>query len=143
MSGIIRVLLVDGDVATRNELKQMLSSEEGIMVIGEVSGEKSELAKAKQLSPDITIVLAGYGMSYEKSVNSACAISEANLPAKVIIMAEDPLKYLAPAIKAGAAGLLSDSIGRNELLSTIRRIHLWFPGSLSSGSTQPKRDSTL
>jgi two-component system response regulator DevR len=143
MSGIIRVLLIEGHEAARKGLRQMLDSEEGVMVIGEASGQEAVAAKASELSPDVAIVLAGDSMPDEKIVDSACAISEAKLPVKVIIMAENPVHYLLPAIKAGAAGLLSDNIGRNELLSAIRRIHLWFPGSISPDNTLSNWDSTL
>ena len=143
MSGIIRVLIVDGDEATREGLNKMLSSEEGIMVIGEARSGEAALAKVQELSPDVAIVLAGDTMSDEDSINSAFAISKAKLPVKMIIMAENPVQYLVPAIKAGAVGLLSDGIGRSELLSAIRRIHLWFPSSLSSGSSLPSWDTAL
>jgi len=143
MDRIIRVLLIDGHESIRKELRNSLSSEEGIVVIGEVNGEETSLAEATELSPDVAIVLAGDRMPDEKIVDSACAIGEAKLPVKVIIMAENPLHYLLPAIKSGAAGILSDSIGRDELLSAIRRIHLWFPSSQPSDSTLSDWDSTL
>lgn len=132
MSGIIRVLLVNGDEATRKGLSRMLCSEEGIMVISEAGSVEAALMKAKELSPDVVIVLADGNTPHEKTIGSIRALSEAKLPAKVVIMAENPVQHLLPAIKAGVAALLPDCIGRSELLSAIRRIHLWFPGSLSS-----------
>jgi len=142
MSGIIRVLLVNGDEATRKGLSRMLCSEEGIMVIGEAGSVEAALMKAKELSPDVVIVLTDGNMPHEKTISSIRALSEAKLPAKVVIMAENPVQYLVPAVKAGAAALLPDCIGRNELLSAIRRIHLWFPSSLSSNGTLPNWDTT-
>lgn len=142
MSGIIRVLLVDGDEATREGLSQMLCSEEGITVISEVRSGEAALAKAEKLSPDVTIVLASDNMPEEAVIDSARAIGQ-KLPTRVIIMAENPVQHVLSAIKAGAVCLLSNNISRDELLSAIRRINLWFPGSLSSNSTQLSSDTTL
>ena len=127
MSGVIRVLLVDGDEDVREELGRMLGSEEGMMVIGEAPSGEAALAEAKKLSPDVAIMLAGDDVPDEDVICSARAISEARLPAKVIIMAENPIQYLVSAVKSGVAGILSKDIDRDELLSAIRRIHLWFP----------------
>lgn len=143
MSGIIRVLLVDGDEVKREGLSKVLRSEEGISVIGEARSGEAAVVKVQELSPDVVIVLAGDNISDEDTVSSAFSISKAKLPVRMVIMAEDPVQYLVPAVKAGAVGLLSDSIGRNELLSAIRRIHLWFPSFLSPGSSLPSWDTAL
>lgn len=143
MSGIISVLLVDGDEVKREGLSKVLCSEEGISVIGEARSGEAAVAKVQELSPDVVIVLAGDNISDEDTVSSAFSISKAKLPVRMVIMAEDPVQHLVPAIKAGAVGLLSDSIGRNELLSAIRRIHLWFPSSLSPGSSLPSWDTAF
>lgn len=142
MSGIIRVLLVDGDGATREGLSHMLGSEEGITVISEARSGKAALAKAKKLPPDVTIMLTSENMPQEAVIDGARAISQ-KLPTRVIIMAENPMQYVLSAIKAGAVCLLSNGISRDELLSAIRRINLWFPGPLSSSSTPLSRDTTL
>jgi DNA-binding NarL/FixJ family response regulator len=42
----------------------------------------------------------------------------------IIILNDNP-KYLAPAIKAGAVGFLTRSIGRDELVAAIRLVYLW------------------
>ena len=127
MNGAIRVLLVYSNEDAREELNQMLGNEEGMMVIGEVRSGEAALAEARRLSPDVAILLTGNNTPDESIIYSARAISEAQLPAKVIIMTESPMRYLVSAIKLGATGILPSDIGRDELLSTIRKIHLWFP----------------
>lgn len=127
MNGVIRVLLVDGDKDAREELIQILGSEEGIMVIGDVRSGEAALAEARRLSPDVAILLADDDMPDESIIYSARAISEAQLPARVIILAESPMQYLISALKSGVTGILPYDIGRDELLSTIRKIHLLFP----------------
>lgn len=63
-------------------------------------------------------------------IDTTCAINEARLPAKIIIMAENVTQYLVPAINAGAKGVLRKDISRDELVSAIGRIHLWGHGPL-------------
>ena len=42
-----------------------------------------------------------------------------------IIVLNDNRNYLAPAIKAGVAGLLTGNISRSEFIAAIRIIYLW------------------
>lgn len=120
----------------------MLCSEEGITVISEARSGEAALAEAEKLSPDVTIVLASDNMPEETVIDNARVIGQ-KLPTRVIIMAENPIQHVLSAIKAGAVCLLSNNISRDELLSAIRRINLWFPGSLASNSTQLSSDTTL
>ena len=122
------MLLVDGDKDVREELNQMLSNDGGLRVIGEVKSGEAALAEARKLSPDVAILLAGDDMPDENIIYSARAITEAQLTSRVLIMAENPMQYLVSAIKSGVTGILPNDIDRDELLSTIRKIHLWFPG---------------
>ncbi len=128
----IRVLLVGGNEAVGERFSQMLSGEEGIIVAGEAKSGEEALAEAKKLSPDVILMLTDDRMSGGNVIDTARAISEAQLPARVTIIAENPTQYLVSAVKAGAAGLLPKNISRDELLSAIRKIHLWSLGSFSS-----------
>lgn len=132
MNKVIRVLLVSGDEAIRERVGQMLSSEEGIKIVGAAGSGEKALAEAKALSPDVILVLTDNSMSGMDGIDTARAINEAQLPARAIIITENPIQYLVPTIKAGAAGLLPKDISRDELLSAIRKIHLWSPGSFAS-----------
>ncbi len=115
----IRALLVGGN-------------EEGIVAIGQARSGEQALAEAKKLSPDVILMLTDDRMPGMNGSDTTRAITEAQLPAKMIIITENPLQYLVPAIKTGAAGILPRNISQNDLLSAIRIIHLWSPGSLSS-----------
>ena len=109
-----------------------MGSEEGIVVIGQAGSDEEALVKVKELSPALIIVLTDDNMMPDMNgIDTARAITEAQLPAKVIIMTESPLQYLVPAIKTGAVGILPKNISHNELLTAIRSIYLWSPGSLS------------
>ena len=106
MNGIIRVLLVGGNEVMREELSRILGSEEEIIVVGEARGGEEALAEARKLSPDVVIALTDDRMLGTNISDTARAITEAQLPFKVIIIAENPVRYLVPTIKAGVAGLL-------------------------------------
>ena len=129
MNKPIRVLLVGGNEAVRQELSHTLGSEEEIAVIGQAGSDEEALVKVKKLSPALIIVLTDDNMMPDMNgIDTARAITEAQLPAKVIIMTESPLQYLVPAIKTGAVGILPKNISHNELLPAIRSRHLWSPG---------------
>ncbi len=132
MKGLIRVLIVGDDNARREELSQILGSAEGIIVVGEARSGQEALSEAKKLSPDIVLMLTNVRTPGGSGIDTARAISEAQLSARVIIITENMGRSLAPAISAGAAGLLPTNISHDELLSAIRKIHLWSHGSFSS-----------
>lgn len=134
MNEEVRVLLFCGNEAGREELVRMLSNREGIVVIGTAQSGEEVLTEAEKLSPGVVLMVADSRTMGMKAMETTCAINKARLPAKVIIITENISRDLAPAVKAGAAGLLSRNISRDELLSAISKIHLWVPVPSSSGN---------
>ena len=135
----IKVLLVGDDEAVKG-LGQMLHRKDRIIVTGAARSSEEALAAARKLSPDVILVLTDAGTS---AIDTACAITEAQLPARVIIVAENIGQCLVPAIKAGAAGLLPRNVGHDELVSAIRKIHRWClassrPGNPTAGAKVPR-----
>jgi DNA-binding NarL/FixJ family response regulator len=128
--GAIRVLLVGGDEAAREGLGQILSGAQGIAVIGEVRGGGEALAAARKLCPDVVLIIADVWVLDGSDIDTAQAIAEAQLPAKVVFLAEDVGRYLVPAVRTGAAGLLPRNIGSDELVSSIRKIYRWSSSSI-------------
>ncbi len=128
MNGPIRVLLACGNEAIIERINQMLSSEEEIVVVGKMRGDEQVLAETRRLSPDVVILLTDDTMSGVNVIDTARAITEAQLPARLIIMTENLTRDLVPAIRAGAASILARIVSRDELLSAIHKIHLWSPG---------------
>lgn len=140
---LIRVLLIGGNEAMREQMSQMLSSQEGIILVGEAPGGGGEaLAVAKKLCPDVVIMLTDDRMSGMNVIDTTRAITEARLAAKVIIVTENLFRHLATAIKAGAAGLLSRNITQDELLSAIHKIHLWSLAPSPRGNTPARGQGT-
>lgn len=127
----IRVLLVGGNEAKSEELSQILNNEEEIVVTGKARSGEEALAEAKKLSYDVILMLMDDRMPDMDGIDTTRAITEAQLPARVIIITENPARYLVSAIKTRAAGLLPKNISRDELPSAIRKIHQWSRGSFS------------
>lgn len=121
----IRLLLVNYHQLVRSELRQILELDEGIKVVGEVGSGEEAVMVARQLTPDVILVLTDEHMPGMNGTNIINAIGEAHLSAKAIIITEDVGRYLVPAIKAGVAGILPRSIIPDELTSSIRKIYLW------------------
>ncbi len=124
MNEVIRVLLIDGDEAMMEEFSQISSNGEGIMVIGKVRGIREDLAKINRLSPDV-IVLTDTRIPGMEFIDTILTVCEARLPARVIMMAENHIRYLGLAIKAGVAALMPRNTSHDDLVSAIRKIHLW------------------
>lgn len=126
MNGAIRVLLVGDDEMLMEGLSQMLSTAEGIAMVGRVRTDEDTLAAVKRLSPDL-VLMSTEGMVPEmKAIDTTRAITQAQLPVKVVIVTDNLPRYLALSIQAGAVGVLSKNISRDELVSALQRIQQWF-----------------
>lgn len=121
-SGIIRVLLVDDHEAMREGLRLMLSGDESIRVVGVARDEQKALERVEKLTPDI--VLLDLTHLNRDIIQVTASIREARPHTGIIVLNDNP-KYLAPAVKAGAVGFLTRSIGRDELVAAIRLVYLW------------------
>ena len=124
MKEATRVLLVGDNEATREELSQMLDSQEGITVVGTAGSGEESLAAAKKLSPGVVLMLTDIRIPGMNVVDTTYAITEAQLLTKAIIITENFPRYLVPVIKAGATGLLAKDISLNELVPAIHNIYL-------------------
>ncbi len=122
LEDVIRVVVVDSREAMREGIRQMLSGDETIKVIGEARNEREALNQIQKLYPDIVILDAEIrGADGIKVINQ---ISR-SLHHVGIIVLNDERNFLVPAIENGASAFLARDIGRNELISAIRIIYLW------------------
>ena len=119
---VIRVVVVDSREAMREGLRQMLSGDDSIKVIGEAGNGKEALSQIQKLYPDIVILDAGIGGT--DGVKYINQISQPLHNLGIIVLSDDR-NFLVPAIENGALAFLSRDIGRNELISAIRIIYLW------------------
>ena len=118
----IRVILVDSREAMREGLRQMLSGDVNIKVVGEAKNGNEVITQAQKLSPDIIIMDASVRST--NSIETANRIRQSQLPVS-IVMLDDNTENLVPAIESGAIAFLTKSVTRNQLIAAIRVVYLW------------------
>ena len=121
----IRVVLAGSDETGMERLSRELDEAEGIVVCAEVAGSEEALAATGAFSPDIVVMLADSLAPGPDSLDTVRSISEAGLVANVILVAENPIYYLIPAVKSGIAGLLPARMAEGELVNLVRKVHVW------------------
>lgn len=115
----IRVLLVDDHQVLRDGLRHMLALEDDIEVVGEASSERTALAQAEALSPDV--ILMDIKMPGTDGLELTRQIKRQR-PACNIIIFTFYDEYLPQAIEAGAIGYLNKDIKREDLARAIRAV---------------------
>jgi DNA-binding NarL/FixJ family response regulator len=122
MSENIRVLVVDDHPVVREGLWTMISSEEGMEVIGTAVNGDEAVEKAISLNPDV--ILMDLLMPRKDGVQATAEIVEKMGEARILVLTsfgED--SKIIEAIQAGAAGYLLKDTAPEELLETIRRVY--------------------
>lgn len=124
MSERIRILVVDDHTVVRKGLCSLLSADKyGIEVVGEAANGREAIEKAQQLQPEV--VLMDIVMPELNGIEAISAILEENPEIRILVLtshAEDDL--LLQAIEAGALGYLMKDASPDELVSTIKSVHL-------------------
>ncbi len=116
----MRVILTCGSESIQKRVKQMLCSEQEIKLIAEIRDCDQVLMEVRRLSPEAVILITDDNKSSETIIEAVLDITLAELPTRSIIMTENVVRDLRPAIKAGAASLLPRSINRDDLLNALR-----------------------
>ncbi|MDO4716241.1 MAG: response regulator transcription factor, partial [Propionibacteriaceae bacterium] len=116
---MIRVLLADDQALIRQAFALMLSSEEGIEVIGHVGDGASAVEATRRLNPDV--VLMDVQMPGMDGIAATARL--ADHPAGIIILTTfDSDDYLFEALNAGAAGFLLKNAEPDQLVAGIRAV---------------------
>lgn len=122
MSEVIRVLIADDHPIVRRGIADLLATEDGIQVIGEVKNGREALEAARSLEPDI--ILMDLVMPEMDGIEAIRQIKAAQLDCRILVLtsfATDDKVF--PAIKAGALGYLIKDTGPDELIEAIRKVH--------------------
>jgi NarL family two-component system response regulator LiaR len=116
---MISILLVDDHAILRDGLKNILSFEEDIQVIGEaISGEEA-LKLAADLSPDVIIM--DINLPGMNGVETTAMIKADNPEARILVLTmytHD--EYLMSALKAGADGYLLKDAPSEHVVDAIK-----------------------
>jgi len=131
MDEVIRVYITDDHQIVRRGIRQLLSTETGIEVVGEASNGKEAVADVDKLKPDI--VLMDLVMPVMDGIEAIRQIKASHPSIQILVLtsfATDDKVF--PAIKAGALGYLIKDTGPEELIEAIRQVYKGEPTLHSS-----------
>jgi DNA-binding NarL/FixJ family response regulator len=117
----VRVLVVDDDDLMRAGLRAVLSSDDGIEVVGEAVDGRDAVSRVGRLNPDV--VLMDVRMPRLDGIAATRALAEAAPEARVLIVTtfeED--EYIFGALSAGASGFLLKRTRPEELIAAIHTV---------------------
>ena len=122
MEGMIKVLIVEDEIGTRNLLKIIVKWEELHMkIIGEASNGREALFHMEKELPDL--VVTDIKMPVMSGIELAEEIMKKYPSVKVIIItAYDEFKYAQQAIRAGAADFILKPMKRQEVKEALLKV---------------------
>jgi DNA-binding NarL/FixJ family response regulator len=114
----IRVLLADDHTMFRQGLKEMLSTDEGIEVVGEAENGEEAVVLARELKPDVAILdIEMPVMGAREAMDLLLQTSPASRVV-VVTMHDDP-RLVREFLGHGASGYLVKSASLQELLTAV------------------------
>ena len=122
MTPAIRVRLVDDPPVVRQGLRALLSTHEGIEVVGEADDGEAAVAAADRLSPDV--VLMDVVMPGLDGVEALRRIGERRPQTRVVMLTSyaDERRAM-EAVDAGASGFLLKDASPRDVAAAIRAAH--------------------
>lgn len=118
----IKVLIVDDQKDLGQEIKDVLETDEGIVVVGIAYDGFEALEKTSALAPDV--VLMDIRMPNMNGVIATQSIKQRYPETKVVILTTfDDSDYILNAINYGASGYLLKDIGGNALIDAVKNAH--------------------
>jgi DNA-binding NarL/FixJ family response regulator len=117
----VRVLLVDDDDLMRAGLRSVLSSDDGIEVVGEAGDGRAALDEIRKLRPDL--VLMDIRMPDLDGISATREVLAAEPEIRVVVLTtfeEDD--YIFEALSAGASGFLLKRTKPEELIAAIHTV---------------------
>ena len=117
----VRVLLVDDDDLMRAGLRSVLSSDDGVEVVGEAGDGRAALDEVRKLRPDL--VLMDIRMPDLDGISATREVLAAEPEIKVVVLTtfeEDD--YIFEALSAGASGFLLKRTKPEELIAAIHTV---------------------
>jgi DNA-binding NarL/FixJ family response regulator len=118
----IRILLADDHTMVRDGLRQLLTAQTGMSVVGEASNGLEAVQAVGQLRPDVVVM--DIGMPGLNGIEAAVRIRAASPATQVVILSmHADIEHIARALQAGALGyVLKESAGQ-EVVKAVRSVH--------------------
>jgi DNA-binding NarL/FixJ family response regulator len=116
----VKILLVDDHTMFRQGLKEMLSTDEEMLVVGEAENGSAAVDLAAREGPDVVILdVEMPGMSAAETLEALLALSPA--PRVLVVSMYDSPRLVRDLLGRGASGYLVKSASLEELLTAVRR----------------------
>ncbi len=117
----ISVLLVDDHTVVRQGLRALLSSEEGLEVIGEAENGRQAVALARKTPPDVVVM--DIAMPLLNGLEATRQILRNTPSARILVLTSySDDECVEQLMQAGAAGYLIKQTAANDLLKAIREV---------------------
>jgi DNA-binding NarL/FixJ family response regulator len=121
MEKVIRVLLVDDHAILRDGIASILSTAEGIEVVGGCSSGEEAINMYSEYNPDV--ILMDIMMKGMTGLEATRWIKEQNASIKVIIISSEIRKeFVSSGIKCGIDGYLPKDVEKAVLIEAIRTV---------------------
>ncbi|MEM9554432.1 MAG: response regulator transcription factor [Acidobacteriota bacterium] len=121
-AAVVRVLLVDDHSIVRQGLASLLLDAEGIEVVGEASDGDDAVQATRLLRPDV--ILMDLVMPGLDGVAATAEIRARHPSARILVLSGSSVRErILAAVRAGAAGYISKTAPKQELVDAIRRVH--------------------
>ncbi len=118
----IRVLITDDHMLFRQGVRNLLSGESDIEVIGEAANAAESVAVAQQTRPDV--VLMDIGMPGMSSFEATRQIRKNRIETRVLFLSMyDDEDYLSECVEIGAGGYVLKDSPADQLVTAIREVH--------------------
>lgn len=134
MTGFIKVLIVDDEPYSRDELKHLLGSFSSIQIVGEAETGESALMKTIELQPDV--VFLDVEMPKTSGMAAAKAMMELKKVPHIVFATAYP-QFAAEAFRLNTIDYLLKPYDEEQLQETINRMEKIF-----HNQTEKKREKT-
>jgi DNA-binding NarL/FixJ family response regulator len=119
----VRTLIVDDDVPTRVGLRTILSSEPGIVVVGQAATGAEACAMADELLPDVVLMDVQLpDFDGIEATNRIMAALGERAPYVIVLTTFDDDEYLYRSMRAGARGFLLKRTRAEDLADAVRTV---------------------
>jgi two-component system invasion response regulator UvrY len=117
----MKVLIADDHAVVRRGLKQILSEERDVTVVGEAKNGHEALEMSRRLDWDVAVV--DYAMPGRSGVELLKEIKRHHPKRPVLVLSMYPEEWHAvQVLRAGGAGYLSKETATEELMTAIRKV---------------------
>jgi len=117
----IRILIADDHALLRQGIKNVLSLEADLEVIGEAADGEEAVRKAAELVPDIILLDINMPRGNGLEVTKKLSVAQPDVKCVVLTIHDDE-NYVFEVIKAGAVGYLLTDVEPSMLIKAIRAI---------------------